>query len=56
MKRAFEKFSFSARTYDKTLKIARTIADLDGSANIAVYHLAEALQYRTSSKFEELHF
>ncbi len=38
--------SFSARSYYKLLKISRTIADLDGSKDIGVSHIAEALQYR----------
>ena len=44
---AFENFGFSARTYDRVLKVARTIADMDGSAEIRAHHAAEAVQYRT---------
>ena len=44
---AFESFGFSARTYDRVLKVARTIADMDGSAEIRAHHAAEAVQYRT---------
>ena len=47
LKRTFEKFGFSARTYDRVLKVARTIADLDNSHEIAAAHAAEAVQYRT---------
>jgi len=43
---AVRKFHLSARSYFRTLKIARTIADLEGAKNIEVRHLAEALQYR----------
>ncbi|MCF7893264.1 MAG: hypothetical protein K9L77_03755, partial [Candidatus Omnitrophica bacterium] len=39
-------FCLSARAYFKTIKIARTIADLDSSKNIDIVHMAEALQYR----------
>jgi len=37
----------TARAHDRILKVARTIADLDGAAKVAVPHLAEAIQYRT---------
>ncbi len=43
----FEKFALSARAYNRVLKVARTIADLDGSQDITVKHIAESLQYRT---------
>lgn len=43
---ALKKFGFSARVYDKVKKVSRTIADLDGSENIASEHVYEALQYR----------
>lgn len=46
MKTAFRKFAMSARGYHRVLKLARTIADLDGSERIKTPHLAEALQYR----------
>jgi magnesium chelatase family protein len=47
MERAMEKFGLSARAHARILKIARTIADLEGSPNIEVSHVAEAIQYRT---------
>lgn len=54
MQTAFDKLSLSARAYDKVLRIARTIADLDDSEEIEVPHVAEALQYRSfDRKFED---
>ncbi len=47
LKASFEKFNLSARAYNRILKVARTIADLDGSENINYMHVSEALQYRT---------
>ena len=43
----FESMGLSARAYDKILRIARTIADLDGSENIELQHVTEAVQYRS---------
>jgi magnesium chelatase family protein len=49
MKHAMEKMRFSARSYSRILKVARTIADLSDTETIETHHLAEALHYRVAA-------
>jgi magnesium chelatase family protein len=47
LEQVFERLDFSARAYDKVLKVARTIADLEGSEAIEARHIAQAVQFRS---------
>ncbi|MBO5557118.1 MAG: ATP-binding protein, partial [Oscillospiraceae bacterium] len=47
MRAAFDSMGLSARSYDRILRVARTIADLEGQEQIQAAHVAEAIQYRT---------
>ena len=49
---AFDKFSMSARGYSRILKVARTIADLEGEENILARHITEAINYRNIDKIQ----
>ena len=48
MKTAFDRMGLTARSHDRILRVARTIADLDGDQDIGPQHLAEAIQYRNA--------
>ena len=48
MQRSFERMGLTARSHDRILRVARTIADLDGEAQIRAIHLAEAIQFRNT--------
>ena len=47
LRQAFESMGLSARAYDRIVKVARPVADLDGCGRIGAAHIAEAGQYRS---------
>jgi magnesium chelatase family protein len=47
LKLAMTDLNFSARAYDRVVKVARTIADMAGQEAIGVHHVTEAIQYRS---------
>jgi len=50
LEKAFARLGMSARGHNRVLKLARTIADMEGAENIQSYHLTEAIQYRALEK------
>ena len=53
LRRAVSRWNLSVRAYERTLAVARSIADLDGASDVGCQHVAEALQYRVQSAAED---
>jgi magnesium chelatase family protein len=53
LRRAAERASLTARGYDRVRRVARTIADLEGSDRVLCEHAAEALQFRVLARLED---
>jgi magnesium chelatase family protein len=53
LQRAAERLRLSARGYHRVLRVARTLADLEGSGPVARQHIAEALSYRQAIRVSE---
>jgi len=51
LKMAVDRLGFTARGYTRVLKVARTIADLNGEERITPVHISEAVQYRIMDKY-----
>jgi magnesium chelatase family protein len=51
LEKAMDRLKLSARAYHRILKLARTIADIEDSQNIATPHLTEAISYRSLDRF-----
>jgi magnesium chelatase family protein len=54
LKNAVDALGFSARSYGRILKVARTIADLEGAKTIEAAHVSEAIQYRNLDRYKNL--
>jgi magnesium chelatase family protein len=53
LRRAMERLGLSARGHDRVLRVARTLADLEGSADVSERHVAEALHFRGRAAVSE---
>ena len=53
LKNVIDTLGFSARSYGRILKVARTIADLESAASITSAHVSEAIQYRNLDRRQE---